>query len=94
MNGIELELQVPGLQSVARASGTPAARNAAIGGSPTSRHPAGLALDVPMTRSVTWVKDRRIATHIGWNYSGGNKRVKHIDMGAGGSVNYPIIYKD
>lgn len=69
-------------------------RNRAVGGSATSRHPSGLACDVPMTRSVSWVRDHGIATHVGWNYSGSAKRVKHIDMGAGYSCTNPLVYRD
>jgi hypothetical protein len=69
-------------------------RNRAIGGSSTSRHLTGLACDVPMTRSVTWVRSKGIATHIGWNYANGRRLVKHIDMGAGYSVNNPLVYRD
>lgn len=69
-------------------------RNAAVGGSSTSRHVVCSAVDVPMTHSVTWVKSRGIATHIGWNYSGGYRRVKHIDMGGGYTVWNPLVYKD
>ena len=67
-------------------------RNKAIGGSPTSRHVSGLACDVPAVYSVAKVKSWKLATHIG--YGSVSKKVKHIDMGAGGSVTSPVVYKD
>lgn len=69
-------------------------RNRAVGGSSSSRHVSGLACDVPMTHSVNWVRDHRIATHIGWNYTNGVRRVKHIDMGSGYSTSNPLVYRD
>lgn len=66
--------------------------NKAIGGSPTSRHLAGNACDVPAKYSVAKVKSWKLATHIG--YGSVSKKVKHIDMGAGGSVSNPVVYKD
>ena len=66
--------------------------NAAVGGSPTSRHPMGLACDVkPLFTPVT-VKSWRVATHIG--YSPSLRRVVHIDIGAGGTLLNPISYPD
>lgn len=69
-------------------------RNRAAGGSPTSRHVSGLAFDMPMVHSVQWFRDHRIATHVGWNYANGARRVKHGDMGAGYSTSNPLVYKD
>lgn len=66
--------------------------NKAVGGSATSRHPAGLAADVPPKFSVATVTSWQVATHIG--YSPSLKKVVHIDLGAGGTKIKPITYKD
>lgn len=70
-------------------------RNRAAGGSATSRHPMGLALDVPGRFSVQTIAAQKFATHIGWRRNAdGNRVVVHIDMGAGRSVNNPLVYRD
>jgi len=66
--------------------------NKAVGGSPTSRHPQGLACDVPAVYSATTVKGWRAATHIGYGRS--SRRVVHIDYGSGYSTTNPLIYVD
>ena len=66
--------------------------NKAVGGSPTSRHPAGLACDVPPRYSTRTVRGWKVATHIG--YSPSLSKVVHIDLGAGGSLSSPVVYKD
>lgn len=66
--------------------------NKAVGGSPTSRHPVGLAADVPPRFSVSTVKSWALATHIGFSPS--LKKVVHIDLGSGGSKTSPITYPD
>lgn len=66
--------------------------NKAVGGSATSRHPQGLAGDVPPRFTVKEVTAMGVATHIG--YSPSLKKVVHIDIGKGGSKTNPIIYPD
>lgn len=66
--------------------------NVHVGGSPTSRHPMGLACDVPPRFSPTTVKSWHVATHIGYSPSLG--KVVHLDYGTGASVTNPLIYKD
>ena len=67
-------------------------RNAAIGGSPTSRHLKGLACDVEAKFSVPKVKSWRVATHIG--YGSSSRKVKHIDKGSRATVDSPLVYVD
>jgi lysozyme family protein len=67
-------------------------RNAAVGGSKTSRHLTGYACDTEARYSVATVKSWRVATHIG--YGSVSKKVKHIDVGSGGSLTNPVVYKD
>ena len=67
-------------------------RNRAVGGSPTSRHLSGNACDVQAIYSVAKVKSWRVATHIG--YGSVSRKVKHIDVGKGGTEASPVIYKD
>ena len=69
-----------------------ASHNKAVGGSPTSRHLTGYACDVKAEFSVDRVKSWKVATHIG--YGSVSRKVKHIDVGAGGSRSNPVIYKD
>jgi hypothetical protein len=66
-------------------------RNRAVGGSSTSRHVSGLAMDVPAMYSVSRVKSWLLATNIG--YGSVSRRVKHIDVGTG-SVYRPNVYVD
>lgn len=66
--------------------------NKAVGGSPTSRHPQGLACDVQPRFSTSTVKSWKVATHIG--YGSVSKKVVHIDMGIGATVTNPKIYVD
>lgn len=66
--------------------------NKAVGGSPTSRHPSGLAADTPPSYSTGTVKSWRVATHIG--YGRVSKKVVHIDYGSGATVTNPRIYVD
>jgi hypothetical protein len=66
--------------------------NKAVGGSTTSRHPKGLAMDVPARYSPSTVKSWRVAKQIG--YSPSLNKVCHIDMGAGYTVLNPRIFKD
>jgi zinc D-Ala-D-Ala carboxypeptidase len=66
--------------------------NKAVGGSPTSRHPQGLAADVPPRYTVKEVTSWQVATHIG--YSPSMQKVVHIDLGTGGSKIKPITYPD
>jgi hypothetical protein len=66
--------------------------NKAVGGSSTSRHPQGLACDVPAKFSVSTVKSWKVATHIG--YSPSKKKVVHIDLGKGATKTNPAVYKD
>ena len=65
-------------------------RNAAIGGSPTSRHLTGRACDVAPHFSVATVKSWGVATHIG--YGSSSRKVKHIDNGPRATVNTPTVY--
>jgi len=65
-------------------------RNAAIGGSPTSRHLTGRACDVAPHFSVATVKSWGVATHIG--YGSSSLKVKHIDNGPRATVNTPAVY--
>ena len=67
-------------------------RNAAVGGSPTSRHLTGLACDVEAKFSVPKVKSWRVATHIG--YGSSSRKVKHIDKGSRATVDSPLVYVD
>jgi len=66
--------------------------NKRVGGSPTSRHLTGLASDVQPYFSTTKVKSWQVATHIG--YGSESRKVKHIDVGKGGTRTSPIIYVD
>jgi hypothetical protein len=66
--------------------------NKAVGGSPTSRHPMGLACDVQPRYSVATVKGWKVATHIG--YGSVSKKVVHIDLGSGATKTNPRIYVD
>ena len=68
------------------------AHNKNVGGSPTSRHPLGLACDVYPSFSWTTVRRWRVATHIG--YGKGSGKVVHIDYGAGRTVGAPAVYPD
>lgn len=65
-------------------------RNAAVGGSPTSRHLTGKACDVEAIFSVETVTSWRVATHIG--YGSVSRKVKHIDNGKDASVTTPLVY--
>ena len=65
-------------------------RNAAIGGSPTSRHLTGRACDVAPHFSVATVKSWHVATHIG--YGASSRKVKHIDNGPRATTTTPTIY--
>ncbi|WP_392542565.1 D-Ala-D-Ala carboxypeptidase family metallohydrolase [Oryzobacter telluris] len=65
-------------------------RNAAVGGSPTSRHLTGRACDVEPFFSVETVKSWQVATHIGFGSS--SRRVKHIDKGSAATVVSPTVY--
>ena len=67
-------------------------RNAAVSGSPTSRHLTGLACDVEAIFSVPKVKSWRVATHIG--YGSSSRKVKHIDNGSRATVKSPRVYPD
>lgn len=66
--------------------------NAAVGGTSTSRHPKGLACDVPARYSPATVKSWRCATQIG--YSPSLRKVCHIDMGPGYTLTNPRIFPD
>jgi hypothetical protein len=66
--------------------------NKEVGGSPTSRHPMGLACDVQPRFSVATVKGWKVATHIG--YGSVSKKVVHIDLGKGATKTNPAIYVD
>jgi len=66
--------------------------NAAVGGTSTSRHPKGLACDVPARYSAATVKSWHVATQIG--YSPSLKKVCHIDMGPGYTRLNPRIFPD
>jgi hypothetical protein len=68
------------------------AHNAAVGGSPTSRHPQGLACDVYPSFSPSTVKSWKVATHIG--YGSQTHKVVHIDYGDAHTVNDPAVYVD
>lgn len=65
-------------------------RNAAVGGSPTSRHLTGRACDVEAIFSVETVKSWGVATHIG--YGSSSRKVKHIDKGSNATVASPLVY--
>lgn len=67
-------------------------RNAAVGGSPTSRHLTGRACDVEAVFSVETVKSWRVATHIG--YGSSSQKVKHIDIGPRATIDSPRVYVD
>jgi len=67
-------------------------RNAAVGGSRTSRHLGGYACDVQAVYSTTKVKSWRVATHIG--YGRVSRKVKHIDVGGGATRARPLVYVD
>ncbi len=66
--------------------------NKLVGGSPTSRHLAGLACDVRPSFSPDTVKSWKVATHIG--YGSETHKVVHIDYGAGHTVGAPAVYID
>ena len=65
-------------------------RNAAVGGSSTSRHLTGRACDVEPFFSVATVKSWKVATHIG--YGSSSRKVKHIDKGSAATVASPLVY--
>ena len=67
-------------------------RNAAIGGSSTSRHLTGRACDVAPHFSVATVKSWRVATHIG--YGSSSRKVKHIDNGPQATTDSPSVYQN
>jgi uncharacterized protein YcbK (DUF882 family) len=64
--------------------------NAAVGGSPTSRHLTGRACDVKPRFSVATVKSWRVATHLG--YGSSSLKVKHIDNGPRATTTSPLVY--
>jgi len=65
-------------------------RNAAVGGSSTSRHLTGLAYDVEAIFSVSTVESWRVATHLG--YGSSSLKVKHIDNGPRATTTSPLVY--